>query len=258
MVSPVGERLSNEEIVAMIRLHSKELQQIKANNPINGIAQRALIEHSDEQKISLEAANTKLKKGQKRVRELTVSGSNKFAKAMLVVGEKAVKDAGMEATARFLSISIPGVGVVTGAGSAYYRYKNGDSLGAVAAEVASAIASCFPGFGTCISLGIDGSLFVLDCKKLEKSISPAPLPVLKYQFKDLNSAYQSLGLSGWKEGDPKPNKKVVDKNYRRVAAQYHPDKFANDSKVMQKQAEESMKIINAAREHIFKNRGWKV
>ena len=56
-----------------------------------------------------------------------------------------------------------GIGAIVGLGLGAQRLMSGDVIGAIG-EVASGIASIFPGFGTAISLGIDGLLLWKDLK----------------------------------------------------------------------------------------------
>lgn len=67
MTSPVERRtVTNEEITEMWATMLKEIQQIRASNPIDAIAQRALIEYKEEQGVALVAVNNNLRRGKKR------------------------------------------------------------------------------------------------------------------------------------------------------------------------------------------------
>lgn len=65
---------------------------------------------------------------------------------------------------------IPGVGLILGTLFSIDRFKNGDILGGLG-EIASGVASIFPGPGTAISLGIDALLMGRDVTKPETKLS---------------------------------------------------------------------------------------
>jgi len=64
-------------------------------------------------------------------------------------------------TAKTLLKKIPGVGTILGIFFGIERFKNGDIIGGIG-EIASGVASMFPGVGTAISLVIDGLLLMKD------------------------------------------------------------------------------------------------
>jgi hypothetical protein len=66
-----------------------------------------------------------------------------------------------KATGKSLLKKIPVIGLLVGAGMALSRASKGDYLGA-AMEVASGVASIFPGIGTGISVGLDAALLGMD------------------------------------------------------------------------------------------------
>lgn len=95
-------------------------------------------------------------------------GAKVGAKIAPKVGKAAAAKAGTKVVAKSLGKSVlkkvPVVGLGVGAKFAYDRAKAGDMLGA-AGEIGSGIASCLPGPGTAVSLGIDGALAARDIAK---------------------------------------------------------------------------------------------
>ena len=67
-------------------------------------------------------------------------------------------------------------------------------------------------------------------------------------FKDMTSSYKILGLT------PEATDEEVKKAYRKMAAQYHPDKVAHLGKDVMENAEEKIKAVNQAYDEIRKQR----
>lgn len=67
-------------------------------------------------------------------------------------------------------------------------------------------------------------------------------------FKDVTSSYRILGIT------PDVNDDEVKKAYRKMAAQYHPDKVAHLGKEVAASAEEKIKAVNQAYDEIRKQR----
>lgn len=75
------------------------------------------------------------------------------------------------------------------------------------------------------------------------------LLALYQRHKDVNWAYTALEIS------PAATNDEVKKAYRRMAMKYHPDKVANASEELRKQATDKFRGINEAYEHIKQQRG---
>ena len=75
------------------------------------------------------------------------------------------------------------------------------------------------------------------------------LLALYQRHKDVNWAYTALEIS------PSATNDEVKKAYRRMAMKYHPDKVANASEELRKQATDKFRGINEAYEHIKQQRG---
>lgn len=83
-------------------------------------------------------------------------------------GVKIAEKVAEKTTFSVMGKKVPLIGVFVGLGFGIYRLINREPLIKAAGEVASGIASCFPGVGTGISIGIDATLLSHDIYKLKK------------------------------------------------------------------------------------------
>lgn len=97
-----------------------------------------------------------------------VSGKNMLTAVSRATGTTLAKDAVKTAEkevsktgTKILGKKVPLIGLAVGGYFAYDRFTKGDYKGA-SGEVASGLASCIPGVGTAVSLGIDSILFGRD------------------------------------------------------------------------------------------------
>ena len=95
-------------------------------------------------------------------------------------------------------------------------------------------------------------LNIIELIATNMSVQPADyqsLLALYQRHKDVNWAYTALEIS------PSATNDEVKKAYRRMAMKYHPDKVANASEELRKQATDKFRGINEAYEHIKQQRG---
>ena len=95
-------------------------------------------------------------------------------------------------------------------------------------------------------------LDIIELIATNMAVQPADyqsLLALYQRHKDVNWAYTALEIS------PSATNDEVKKAYRRMAMKYHPDKVANASEELRKQATEKFRGINEAYEHIKQQRG---
>ena len=95
-------------------------------------------------------------------------------------------------------------------------------------------------------------LNIIEIIATNMSVQPADyqsLLALYQRHKDVNWAYTALEIS------PSATNDEVKKAYRRMAMKYHPDKVANASEELRKQATDKFRGINEAYEHIKQQRG---
>lgn len=95
-------------------------------------------------------------------------------------------------------------------------------------------------------------LNVIELIATNMAVQPADyqsLLALYQRHKDVNWAYTALEIS------PAATNDEVKKAYRRMAMKYHPDKVANASEELRKQATDKFRGINEAYEHIKQQRG---
>ena len=95
-------------------------------------------------------------------------------------------------------------------------------------------------------------LNIIEIIATNMSVQPADyqsLLALYQRHKDVNWAYTALEIS------PSASNDEVKKAYRRMAMKYHPDKVANASEELRKQATDKFRGINEAYEHIKQQRG---
>ena len=95
-------------------------------------------------------------------------------------------------------------------------------------------------------------LDIIELIATNMSVQPADyqsLLALYQRHKDVNWAYTALEIS------PSATNDEVKKAYRRMAMKYHPDKVANASEELRKQATDKFRGINEAYEHIKQQRG---
>ena len=94
-------------------------------------------------------------------------------------------------------------------------------------------------------------LNIIEIIATNMSVQPADyqsLLALYQRHKDVNWAYTALEIS------PSATNDEVKKAYRRMAMKYHPDKVANASEELRKQATDKFRGINEAYEHIKQQR----
>jgi hypothetical protein len=89
--------------------------------------------------------------------------------ALAFAGKKASKGIG-KGISKITAKKIPGIGLILGVLFGFSRFNKGDIIGGLG-EIASGIASSFPGIGTVISLVIDGLLIAKDLKNMKKGKS---------------------------------------------------------------------------------------
>lgn len=255
MANPVGAKTFTDiEIRALIETQQEqfanETQEFRIRKPIEEVVKRSLRQYRDQQENRNQTSNAKVQEVHNRSAQLYGFSTQKPAlKGGLLIGQYAAKKAGEKTTAAFLGKCIPGVGLVVGLGSAGYRYYNGDSNLTIAAEVASGFASCIPGLGVAASITIDGCLLAADGYNLKNAISEEIPSDFEYNIENLEEAYGCLGFD-WKDGNQEPSQEDVNKMYRDRAAQYHPDKFSQNGEALQKEMDDTFKILNAARDYI--------
>lgn len=95
-------------------------------------------------------------------------------------------------------------------------------------------------------------LNIIELIATNMAVQPADyqsLLALYQRHKDVNWAYTALEIS------PAATNDEVKKAYRRMAMKYHPDKVANASEELRKQATDKFRGINEAYEHIKQQRG---
>ena len=95
-------------------------------------------------------------------------------------------------------------------------------------------------------------LDIIELIATNMAVQPADyqsLLALYQRHKDVNWAYTALEIS------PSATNDEVKKAYRRMAMKYHPDKVANASEELRKQATDKFRGINEAYEHIKQQRG---
>lgn len=95
-------------------------------------------------------------------------------------------------------------------------------------------------------------LNIIELIATNMAVQPADyqsLLALYQRHKDVNWAYTALEIS------PAATNDEVKKAYRRMAMKYHPDKVANASEELRKQATNKFRGINEAYEHIKQQRG---
>ena len=95
-------------------------------------------------------------------------------------------------------------------------------------------------------------LNIIEIIATNMAVQPADyqsLLALYQRHKDVNWAYTALEIS------PSATNDEVKKAYRRMAMKYHPDKVANASEELRKQATDKFRGINEAYEHIKQQRG---
>ena len=95
-------------------------------------------------------------------------------------------------------------------------------------------------------------LDIIEIIATNMSVQPADyqsLLALYQRHKDVNWSYTALEIS------PSATNDEVKKAYRRMAMKYHPDKVANASEELRKQATDKFRGINEAYEHIKQQRG---
>jgi DnaJ like chaperone protein len=95
-------------------------------------------------------------------------------------------------------------------------------------------------------------LNIIEIIATNMAVQPADyqsLLALYQRHKDVNWAYTALEIS------PSASNDEVKKAYRRMAMKYHPDKVANASEELRKQATDKFRGINEAYEHIKQQRG---
>ncbi len=112
-----------------------------------------------------------------RPKNLMRAGAQRFIRSGIgkkitkKIGAKALTKIGGKAVGKSLTKKIPIAGAIFGAGFAIERAMKGDWAGA-GLELASGIASIFPGVGTGISVAIDAGLAARDIHKEVKSNTP--------------------------------------------------------------------------------------
>lgn len=181
--------------------------------------------------------------------------SKVMAKGALVVASKAAAAAaakGVGTTAgKTLAKVIPGVSLVFGLGMAITRYFRGDHWTAITAEVVSGIAGCFPGIGTGISLVTDGILICVDLSGVD---APPTVDPVAGAIPDLNTAYQALGIQivpGFA-----PTREEVDRQYRLISRQIHPDRLQAVGGTAPLDFGQLMATLNRAKDIVYAARGW--
>lgn len=147
---------------------------------------------------------------------------------------------------------IPIVSVIVGVGLAIYRYKNhasGDKEELIKAigEVTSGVFACFPGWGTGVSVLLDGGIGVHDVYRGLHPFSPAPAV-----SSDLNlqEAYQGLGIQ-----IQDPTRHDVDGAYKSLIW-VHPDKHPDASPEQREEYTALMQFVNECRDTIYLERKW--
>ena len=113
-----------------------------------------------------------------RPKHLMQQGAERFMRSGIgkkitqKIGTKALTRIGGKTAAKSLTKKIPIAGAIFGAGFAIQRAMQGDWTGA-GLELASGVASIFPGVGTGISVALDAGLMARDIHKEVKSNTPA-------------------------------------------------------------------------------------
>jgi len=129
-------------------------------------------------------------------------------KGLSAVGKVAGKGIGkgiMGAAGKAFAKKIPGVGAILGIMFGINRFRKGDIIGGIG-EIASGIASIFPGPGTVISLLIDGLLIAKDIheEKTGQSMNAQIGDIALHSIPGIGSImYMFEGVKKWKNGDKK-------------------------------------------------------
>jgi len=253
-----GAQLTHADIQSMFTQHAARLAHLEARGPIETTLTRSLTAYQNEQERALRLAHERIQQIWQEAALTAGSAVNIVLKTVCVVVAKEVakevaEESGKKAAQQILK-KIPIIGVAFGLTLGILRAVKGDHWSLVAGEVASGAASCVPGWGTAVSISIDAAILVADVAKTIDASSATPAPAFRVQILNLNEAYACIGIN-YAEGIG-PTRDIVDRQYRLVAGQYHPDRAAGLGQDMQTRYAQFMVCINAARTLIYQHRQW--
>ncbi|MBP3924773.1 hypothetical protein J6E39_05985 [bacterium] len=161
---------ANKASAAKIAEQEKRVAKAKANSAKATAAMKAKRKAAGLNQTTGQPLKRKIVKTPKG--QVAKAGAKKAAKtATKTAAKTAAKStakttakAAAKATGKTLLKKIPGVGLLAGIAFAVDRAAHGDYTGA-AMEVGSGAASCIPGVGTALSVGVDAYIMARDMKK---------------------------------------------------------------------------------------------
>lgn len=161
------------------------------------------------------------------------------------ITEKSLKNASEKCLLGKLPFISLGFGVIAGG----YRAYKGDYLGAVG-EMASGVCAFVPGYGTAISMGIDGLLLVKDVYRALEENQNALNELNSATDIDPSDAFRALGL----DPDQPITKEDFDLHFKEIIKQVHPDKGPHG---LGTEMTEITQSVLRHKETIYKNYKWR-
>ena len=256
----MGDLRINEELQADIESFrtEKENETRNQDNILRRQAAHALILHSQNAQINrLRNTPDLVLIGGAAGKIVVKLGARKL---LITAGKQIAQRAGKTAAtsvSKSIAKKIPVACLVFGVAFAAYRIyqgvKKGDKSEFVKAgfEIASGAVAFIPVVGTGLSVAIDMGMAVHDVYITFQDNDNVSF------FINTEQAYDILAIERDLESENNiPSREQVDQAYRKQIANIHPDKLVEMGDLYVENGTPMAKIINEARENIYKARGW--
>jgi hypothetical protein len=245
---PIGDlQQVDEELAHDIHLH--QVEERRRRNGINAIIFTERVK-SLLTLIQESLLDRLYEFGPREVLEISEAGAKiglkTFGKKIAKSAAQATVKSGLQKTVRWVAVKLPLVGTGISIIAAAQRMHEGEYKRA-GGEVVSGVLSLLPGWGTVLSITVDCIIAGSDIYAI--------VPEAENPDRCLHRAYEIMGLHP--EPGHAPNKVAVDNGYRAQMLDFHPDVVMG--RVPGMTVENANKLaagINAAKEYIYRQRGW--